>query len=386
MTEKRLLVVVGARPNYMKAAPLLESVRSRDSFQAALVHTGQHFDPELSALLMNELGMREPDHKLAAGKTTPLNQIATILAELERVCVAQRPDAIVVVGDVNSTLAGALVANKLGITLAHVEAGLRSHDPEMPEEWNRRATDLFADLLFCTERSGVEALLREGKREEQIFLVGNGMIDTLLRLRPAAEKIGAAGKLGLLGPYGLVTLHRPSNVDDPETLRALLEGTLLPLAEQLPLVFPVHPRTKTNLERALAGRPAPRLVRTPPLGYLDFVSLMIGARLVITDSGGIQEETTVLGVPCLTVRENTERPITIEMGTNRLVGTNPAAVLAASRELLGQPPKAPRRPPLWDGRAGERTIEILAAHLSGGFSAATVAARRVGARVGREGL
>lgn len=383
---KRLLVVVGARPNYMKAAPLLEAA-ARRGLAVDLVHTGQHYDPELSSLVMNDLGMKEPEHKLEVGRGSPLGQIAAIILGLEAIVAKTRPDAIVVVGDVSSTLAGALVANKLRITLVHVEAGLRSNDPDMPEEWNRRATDLFADVLFCTERSGVASLLAEGKREDQVFLVGNGMIDTLLKLRPKAREANAGAKLGLeRGRYGLLTLHRPSNVDEPERLRALLDGAILPLARELPLVFPVHPRTRSKLEAVLPAGGAPGLILTPPLGYIDFVSLMDGARLVVTDSGGVQEETTVLDVPCLTVRENTERPITIDAGTNRLVGTDPAAVLAAARTTLAAPRAAPRVPPLWDGRAAERTIAILDAHLREGSAAAVAAARAAGARVGREGL
>jgi UDP-N-acetylglucosamine 2-epimerase (non-hydrolysing) len=384
---KRLLVVVGARPNYMKAAPILEAAERRGGLAVDLVHTGQHYDPELSSLLMNDLGMKEPEHKLEVGKGTQLGQIAAIISGLEAIVTKTRPDALVVVGDVSSTLAGALVANKSGITLVHVEAGLRSHDPAMPEEWNRRATDLFSDLLFCTERSGVESLLAEGKREDQVYLVGNGMIDTLLKLRPRAQAAQAGAKLGVeRGRYALLTLHRPSNVDDPVRLGALLEGALLPIARELPLVFPVHPRTRGKLEAALAGKGSHGLVLTPPLGYIDFVSLMEGARLVVTDSGGIQEETTVLGVPCLTVRENTERPITIDSGTNKLVGTDPKAVLLAARAALAAPRPAPRVPPLWDGRAAERTVAILSAYLEGGSAASVLAARAAGARVGREGL
>lgn len=383
---KRILVVVGARPNYMKAAPVLEAAPGA-GLEAELVHTGQHYDPELTSLLMDDLGMKEPDHRLLVGKATPLAQIAGILTGLEAICEKRRPDAIVVVGDVSSTLAGSLVANKLGIALAHVEAGLRSRDREMPEEWNRLATDLFADLLFCTERAGVENLLREGKREDQVFLVGNGMIDTLLKLRPRATRARAFAAHGLeAGKYALLTLHRPSNVDEPARLRALVEGALLPIARELPIVFPVHPRTRSKLESVLRGKKTDGLVLTAPLGYTDFVSLMESARLVLTDSGGIQEETTVLGVPCLTIRENTERPITIEAGTNKLVGTSPAAVLDAARAALAAPRPAPRVPPLWDGRAGARTVAILAAHLNEGSAGAVRAAEATGALVGRRGL
>jgi UDP-N-acetylglucosamine 2-epimerase (non-hydrolysing) len=382
----KVLVVVGARPNYMKAAPILEAAKRRRKLDVALVHTGQHYDPELSSLLMNDLGMPEPDHRLDVGRGTALSQIGAILTGLESVCAAQRPDGLVVVGDVNSTLAGALTANKLSIPLVHVEAGLRSHDPGMPEEWNRRVTDLLADVLLCTERSGVEALLAEGKRDDQVFLVGNGMIDTLLRLREKARQAKSAERLGVGPRYALVTLHRPSNVDDPVKLSGLLDGALLPISRELPLVFPVHPRTRPRLDAALAGRDSRGLVVCPPLGYVDFVSLMEGAALVLTDSGGVQEETTVLGVPCLTVRENTERPVTVEMGTNRLVGTDPREVLDASLGVLRGEKPSSKVPPLWDGMAGERAVAIVGAFLENGPTAAADVARAVGAKVGREGL
>jgi UDP-N-acetylglucosamine 2-epimerase (non-hydrolysing) len=379
---ERVLVVVGARPNYMKAAPVLEALSRRGALEPRLVHTGQHYDPELSSLLMNDLGMKPPDHELFVGKGTPLGQIASIISGLEAICQKEPPRAIVVVGDVSSTLAGSLVANKLGITLAHVEAGLRSLDRTMPEEWNRLATDLFSDLLFCTERSGMEALIREGKRAEQVFLVGNGMIDTLLRLLPRAKEARAYRSFGLEpGRYALLTLHRPSNVDEPERLKMLLERALLPLSREVPLVFPVHPRTKSKLDPILKDGGAPGLILTPPLGYIDFVSLMESARVVLTDSGGIQEETTVLGVPCLTIRENTERPVTVEAGTNRLVGTDPAFVLSAAREALSKEKPEPRFPPLWDGRAGERIAAILESYLVSGPLAALGVARSVGALV-----
>ncbi len=357
MERSPILLVVGARPNYMKAAPVLAALRAR-GLCAEVVHTGQHYDPELSSLLLDELGMGEPDHCLECGKGSALSQIAATLVSLEGLCRERRPSLVVVFGDVSSTLAGALVANKLRLPLAHVEAGLRSGDDAMPEEWNRRTTDLLADIFFCTERAAVEALLREGRAPEKIHLVGNGMIDTLLRLLPRARARRCAERLGVAPRFALLTLHRPSNVDDPATLRALVEGAIAPLAREAPVLFPVHPRTRSALDAL--GAPPPGLVLTGPLGYLDFVSLMEEAALVLTDSGGVQEETSVLGAPCLTLRANTERPVTIEHGTNRLVGTDPAAILDAALETLDAPRPGPHVPPLWDGRAGERTVEIIA--------------------------
>ncbi|MEZ0230137.1 MAG: non-hydrolyzing UDP-N-acetylglucosamine 2-epimerase [Planctomycetota bacterium] len=358
MTRSPVLLVVGARPNYMKAAPVLEALRAR-GVCTEVVHTGQHYDPELSSLLLDELGMGEPDHRLEARKGSALAQIAAILVGLEALCLERRPRLLVVFGDVSSTLAGALVANKLGVPLAHIEAGLRSGDDAMPEEWNRRATDLFADHYFCTEGAAVDALLREGRPAERIHLVGNGMIDTLLRLLPRARARRGAARVGVDGGrFALLTLHRPSNVDDPEGLRALVAGAIAPLSRAVPIVFPVHPRTRGALS-ALGPALPERLVLTGPLGYLDFVSLMDEAALVLTDSGGVQEETSVLGAPCLTLRENTERPVTIERGTNRLVGTEPAAILDAALAALDAPRPGPRVPPLWDGKAGERTAAII---------------------------
>jgi UDP-N-acetylglucosamine 2-epimerase (non-hydrolysing) len=382
----RVLLVVGARPNLMKAAPILQAAARSSSIRVELIHTGQHYDAELSGLLMTDLGMRPPDHALEVGKSTPLGQIASILTGLEAICTPARPALILVVGDVTTTLAAALVANKLSVPLAHVEAGLRSHDPEMPEEWNRRATDLFADVLFCTEPSGVESLLSEGKRDEQIFLVGNVMIDTLIQLLPRAKTRRTAVSMGLSGPYGLVTLHRPSNVDDPVKLGRLLSDALVPLAETVPLVFPVHPRTRARMsDHALAALPSSVRV-VPPLGYVDFLALMADAALVLTDSGGVQEETTVLGVPCLTLRDNTERPVTIELGTNELVGAEPSRILAAARRVLTGPPKGGRAPPLWDGRAAARVISIIEGFLDGGPQRAVSRARDCGALVGTDGL
>jgi UDP-N-acetylglucosamine 2-epimerase (non-hydrolysing) len=384
----RILAVVGARPNYVKAAAILEAARG-SRLSVELADTGQHRDPELSSSFARDLGIEPPRHRLGVEGKSALERLGGMLVALERVVERARPDAVLALGDVDSAFAAALVANRLGVRLVHVEAGLRSHDPEMPEEWNRRAIDLVADLALCTEASGVAALLAEGKRADQVFLVGNVMIDTLAGVLERARAAGTAARLGLDGAFGVLTLHRPSNVDDPARLRSLLEGAVLPLARELPLVFPVHPRTRPGVEAALEGRSPPGVTLAPPLGYLEFVSLLSDshARLVLTDSGGVQEETTFLGVPCLTLRKNTERPVTVELGTNRLAGTDPAAILEAARASLRAPRRVPKEsPPLWDGRAGARTVAIIEAWLDGGGEAAIVAARAAGAKPGREGL
>ena len=376
----RLLLIVGARPNYMKAASLLQAAPAH-GLELVLVHTGQHYDPELSSLIMDELGMPEPRWKLDVGRgRSGLGQLAAMLEALPPVVEQERPEGVVVVGDVTSTLAGALVAARAQarpLPLVHVEAGLRSFDRTMPEETNRLLTDQLADLLLCTEASGLVNLRREGKDPGAVLLVGNTMIDTLLRLRPRARALDAPARFGVAaGGFGLVTLHRPSNVDDPARLRAIL-GALGEVARELPLLFPVHPRTRARL----AGEQVPAGVTLgDPLGYLPFLGLLEAARLVLTDSGGVQEETTALGVPCLTLRENTERPITISAGTNRLVGSDPRAIVAHAREALTQRAVAPPSPPLWDGRAGERIAAAVAGLLAGGPQEAARRAVEAGAR------
>jgi UDP-N-acetylglucosamine 2-epimerase (non-hydrolysing) len=363
----KVLNIVGARPNFMKIAPLIEAFRQRGIPQS-LVHTGQHADRQMSALFFEQLGLPAPDLNLGVGRGSHAVQTAEIMRGIAPVFESHRPDLVVVVGDVNSTLACALVAAKMRIPVAHIEAGLRSFDRAMPEEINRVLTDAISDLLFVSEPSGVANLAREGVSPEKIHFVGNVMIDTLLRHRQRALSQPTLRQLGLQAdgsdpvPYVAVTLHRPSNVDDPAALAGLLE-TLASLAERCPVVFPVHPRTRQRLadfglERLLGTGPGKVLV-TEPFGYLDFLCLMSRAALVITDSGGVQEETTVLGVPCLTVRENTERPATVECGTNRLVGTDPRQVLAAALAILdGKVPLA-RIPELWDGRAAGRIADII---------------------------
>jgi len=348
-------------------AALIEEARRRPRVAATLIHTGQHFSAEMSQALFEDLELPEPDRHLGAGGGTQAEQTAEIMIRLERVFEETRPGLALVVGDVNSTLAAALVAAKMGIRLAHVEAGLRSGDRAMPEEINRMVTDVLADYLFATEPSGVENLRREGIPEERIFFTGNVMIDTLLRFREKAARSDVLGRLGVAEKsYALVTLHRPSNVDSAAQLGAMI-ATLRRIRESLPVVFPAHPRTRGNLEKFGIG--CDGLILTPPLGYLDFLKLMSSARLVLTDSGGIQEETTILQVPCLTLRENTERPVTIEMGTNRLVGTDPETIVTAAQEALEAPAVPSRTPPLWDGRAAARIWDALEKQAPSGTAA-----------------
>ena len=358
----RIVNVVGARPNFMKMAPLLREMRRHPALTATLVHTGQHYDDSMAGQFFRDLDLSPPDISLQIGSGSHAYQTAEVMRRLEPVLSEIRPHLVVVVGDVNSTLAAAVTAVKLGISVAHVEAGLRSFDRSMPEEINRILTDTISEYLFVTEQSGRDNLLREGIDGRKIHMVGNVMIDSLEQCRPLWERSEAVARLGLLrGEYGVVTLHRPSNVDDPVTLRGLVKA-LAEIGRRLPLVFPVHPRTRTRLEAMEAeteslGKSTARFV--PPLGYLDFISLVAGARLVLTDSGGLQEETTSLGVPCLTLREQTERPITVTRGTNRIVGTSPDRIVTEALRALVEPPSAGSRPPLWDGHAAERIVTIL---------------------------
>ena len=347
--------VVGARPNFMKAAPVVRAIGSRGGSQV-VIHTGQHYDAAMSEVFFRELGLPEPDLNLGVGSGSHAVQTAAIMVELEKAFVTLRPALIVVYGDVNSTLAAAVVAAKLHIALAHVEAGLRSFDRTMPEEVNRVVTDILADLLFTTSPEAETNLVHEGVKAERIYFVGNPMIDTLMGNLDRLDGIGVRQRLGLEERYGVATIHRPSNVDDAGSAARLVAGVRA-VAEQVPLVIPLHPRGRRNLEAAgLTADPRIRVVE--PLGYLDFLSLVRGAAIVVTDSGGIQEETTVLGVPCLTVRPNTERPITISHGTNRLV--EPEDLGATARLVLSGEELASRdAPPLWDGHAGERIATII---------------------------
>jgi UDP-N-acetylglucosamine 2-epimerase (non-hydrolysing) len=357
-----LVLVAGARPNFMKIAPLARCLgREPARFSATLVHTGQHYDDKLSNVFFDELGIPRPDVNLEAGSSSHAQQTAAIMAAVEPVLLRERPHLVVVVGDVNSTIACALVAAKLGIAVAHVEAGLRSYDRTMPEEINRVLTDQISDLLFTTEASALDNLQREGIDPRKVHFVGNVMIDTLLAHRARAQALDVPARLGLARRgYGLLTLHRPSNVDDPIVFDRLLQGIGV-VAEDIPIVFPVHPRTRPLVDaspRAAALVRDGRLRTTDPLGYLEFIGLMEGSTVTLTDSGGVQEETTILGVPCLTLRENTERPVTISHGTNRLVGGDPARIVEAWRAVQ-QLDGPPQPPPLWDGRAAERIVDVL---------------------------
>ena len=357
-----ILCVVGARPNFMKMAPILDALHAYPELHPFLVHTGQHYDEDMSRIFFTELGLPAPDRDLEVGSDTHARQTARIMMAFEPLVQERAPKMVVVVGDVNSTLACSLVAAKLLVPVAHVEAGLRSRDRTMPEEINRLLTDQVSDLLFATSADAVDNLLAEGVAREKIHLVGNPMIDTLRRHLSAARARGAVERFGLTArSYALVTLHRPSNVDRVESLRRVFDA-LRSLSEQIPIVFPVHPRTRERMDRA-GIRMTPGIHVMDPLGYLDFLSLMDQARFVVTDSGGIQEETTALGIPCLTLRPNTERPVTITEGTNRLLGEDPSAILTAAKPLIeGQFPAA-RCPKLWDGCAGIRIGNVLARYL-----------------------
>lgn len=357
----KILNIVGARPNLMKIAPLMEAYAAAPEIEPVLVHTGQHYDRNMSDLFFRELGIPEPDLNLGVGSGSHAEQTAEIMKAFEPVVIEERPDWVLVVGDVNSTIACGLVAVKLGVRLAHVEAGLRSFDRGMPEEINRILTDSISDLLFCTEQSGVENLRREGVASEKVHLVGNVMIDTVLRHRARAEASTLLEELGLAaGGYAVLTLHRPANVDDPAVLSQLLDAIEV-VQRDLVVVFPAHPRTRAQLEGDLAARVASLdgLRILEPVGYLDFLKLMSSARLVLTDSGGIQEETTILQVPCITLRESTERPITVDVGSNQVVGRDPQRILAAYRGVLSGEDEGGGIPPLWDGRSAARIVEIL---------------------------
>ncbi len=358
----------------MKMAPLINAFGRHSTLPAALlVHTGQHYDPEMNSKLFQDLQLPRPDLNLEVGSGSHALQTAEIMRRFEPVIDAQRPSCVVVVGDVNSTLACSLVASKKQVPVVHVEAGLRSFDRTMPEEINRVLTDQISDLLYTTERSAHDNLLREGVSRERIHFAGNLMIDSLLAHReravPPIDILRRAGipeaRLERWGTFGAVTLHRPSNVDDPEILRTLLR-TLRTVSEQLPLVCPLHPRTRGNIERfALQSLiDSENLLILPPQGYLEMLGLMADATLVLTDSGGIQEETTALGVPCLTLRDNTERPITVEHGTNTVVGRDHDTIVATVENILRTGGKRGRLPELWDGRAGERIADHLAGWLA----------------------
>jgi UDP-N-acetylglucosamine 2-epimerase (non-hydrolysing) len=365
-----IFLVAGARPNFMKVAPIVRVLQARqDAMRAAgielnfsVVHTGQHYDANMSDIFFRDLGIPAPDRHLDVGSGSHAVQTAKVMVAFEKALIEDRPDLVVVVGDVNSTLACSLTAKKLGIRVAHVEAGLRSFDGGMPEEVNRKLTDAISDLLFVTEESGMRNLRAEGVPAERVFLVGNVMIDTLLRNIPRitsrefAPSVPVRAFLEAAGRYAVLTLHRPSNVDQKDMFEPIW-GAITDVARQVPVLFPVHPRTREKI--AAFGLGGAGVTMIDPVGYLDMLYAVKEAALVLTDSGGLQEETTALGVPCVTIRENTERPITVDVGTNYLAGTRPEAILAAAREILSGHGKKGIIPPLWDGHAAERIADIL---------------------------
>jgi UDP-N-acetylglucosamine 2-epimerase (non-hydrolysing) len=354
---KTIVHVVGARPNYMKIAPLMRALDGAPRFRQVLVNTGQHYDENMAGSFFGELQLPRPDRNLGVGSGSHAEQTARVMTAFEDVCLTERPDLVVVVGDVNSTMAAAIVAAKLVVPIAHVEAGLRSFDRSMPEEVNRIVTDRLADLLLTPSADGDANLLAEGVQADKIHLVGNIMIDTLMRHLPVATLDRVRDRIPVRErAYAVLTLHRPSNVDDAGVLGRIL-GAVQTIARDMPVVFPVHPRTRARLQ-SLGSTAVGDVILTEPLGYLDFLSLTAHARVILTDSGGLQEESTALGIPCLTLRENTERPITITHGTNQLVGAEPSAILAGYRAALAKP-ESPSRPPLWDGRTAERIVPLF---------------------------
>ncbi len=362
----RLVSVAGARPNFMKIASIFEAAWRRSSeLEHIIVHTGQHYDYQMSRIFFDELGIPRPDVDLEIGSGTHAEQTGRVMIAFEKKCLELRPDVVVVVGDVNSTLACAVTAKKLAISVAHVEAGLRSGDMSMPEEINRRCTDAVSDLLFTTDYIADENLLREGVEAMRIHRVGNTMVDTLIRHRDRAASLDILDRWGLAkGKFAVLTLHRPSNVDHSGTLGGILSA-IKEIAASIPVVFPVHPRTARMIESygltgCLTNGPKAGGIRaTEPLGYLEFMHLISTACMVFTDSGGIQEETTVLGTPCITLRSNTERPITCQKGTNMVVGTEPDDIRSAAQHILGGNAKSGQIPELWDGLAGNRIVEVL---------------------------
>lgn len=362
----KLLFVAGARPNFMKIAPLIrECEKRKEAFEYVIVHTGQHYDEGMSSIFFSELDIPEPHYYLNAGGGGHSEQTAKIMTAFDPVCVREDPDCVVVVGDVNSTLACAIVSKKLHYPVAHVEAGLRSGDRRMPEEINRLVTDSITDYFFVTEQSAVDHLMREGHSDGEIFFVGHVMIDNLLFENARLDRLKSEATSHDSDPYppgyGVVTLHRPSNVDNQLILSGLVDA-LIEISHQVPLIFPVHPRTRNRLsEFGLdLGR---HITMTEPLGYREFLAIWRDARLVLTDSGGLQEETTALGIPCLTLRENTERPITVELGTNILVGTEPKEIVAAAGKVLAGTHGRTGKPPMWDGKASGRILDAIASSL-----------------------
>lgn len=369
--QKKIYLVAGARPNFMKIAPIVRALDAHNLLDYRIIHTGQHYDPEMNDVFFEELGIPQPDIFMGVGGGSHAQQTAKIMIAFEEYCQNDLPDAVLVVGDVNSTLACSIVAKKLQIPVAHVEAGLRSGDRRMPEEINRLVTDSISDWFFVTEPSGLKHLRQEGKSDSVIFLVGHVMVDNLLyqaekltqmdtrnfATTPYKLKQQNAGKR-----YGVITLHRPSNVDDEATFFRI-SLALKEIARELPLIFPAHPRTRKNLEKFEIDL-GPNITLVGPQAYMPFLHLWKDAALVLTDSGGLQEETTALGIPCVTIRENTERPITVESGSNTLVGTDPTRIIDVTNKILRNPDKSYCRPELWDGNAADRIVTILASELN----------------------
>lgn len=369
-----IYLVAGARPNFMKIAPIVRALQAQSALSFKIIHTGQHYDRDMNDVFFEELGIPQPDVFMAAGGGSHAQQTAKIMVGFEELCMIERPAAVLVVGDVNSTLACSIVAKKLNIPVAHVEAGLRSGDMSMPEEINRLVTDSISDWFFATEPAAVEHLKREGKPDSAVHYVGHVMVDNVLF---QAEKLtradtsdfetaafkAAAQKDG--GRYGVVTMHRPSNVDDP-IMFARIAGALKEIASELPLIFPVHPRTRANIEKFGIDL-GPNVTLAGPQAYMAFLNLWKDAAVVLTDSGGLQEETTALGVPCVTIRENTERPVTVDEGSNVLAGTDPEKIMLEARKVLRGEGKQGRRPQLWDGKAAERIVDVLARELAKGM-------------------
>ncbi len=358
---KKIINIVGARPNFMKIAPLMEELKKNTNFESLLLHTGQHYDDNMSKVFFEELNIPRPDIYLGVGSASHAKQTARIMEKFDEVCDIEKPDAILVVGDVNSTLACTLVASKKNITTIHLEAGLRSFDRTMPEEINRLVTDTLSDILLIPSLDAKENLLKEGIPETKIYFVGNIMIDTLIRNLPVIKKSDILTRLEAPQNYALITLHRPSNVDNPILLRKIIY-TFLYLQQDIPLIFPLHPRTLKNLKKlglySSLSR-AKHIILSEPLGYIDFQNLMLNAQFVITDSGGIQEETTYLGIPCLTLRKNTERPITITEGSNLLIGEDMHLLLESVHDILNNKWKKGKIPKFWDGKTAKRVVKVL---------------------------
>ncbi len=358
---KKIHIIVGARPNYIKANPVYRALEALGKFDLKLVHTGQHYDHVMSALFFDQLKMKKPDVSLKVGSGSHGSQTAKVLERYEEVLMEDKPNLVMVFGDVNSTIACSLAATKLHIPVAHVEAGLRSFDRDMPEEINRVLTDQISDLLFITSSEAVENLEREGIDPETVYFVGNTMIDSLMEFKSKFDESSVHSSMGISDDYALLTFHRPSNVDDEDNLKSLVSN-LIEVSNSIPCVFPIHPRTKHKLDdfgflNDLESNP--RFYLAEPLGYIDFMALQKNATIILTDSGGVQEESTSFGVPCLTIRDNTERPITCTQGTNKLIGTDYSVIPKEVNQMISEKKREHRVPDLWDGKAAVRLAEVI---------------------------